>query len=416
MQTGVVIAGAGPGGLCLALLLHQRGIPVEVYEAVPAIRPLGVGINVLPHAVRVLDALGLAPALAELAIPTAELCYYNRHGQLIWAEPRGLAAGYSYPQYSIHRGYLQRLLLDTALARLGAQHIHLGLALTGWHTRPGGITVELSARGGQTQQTTGYCLVAADGIHSMGRRVLFPEEGPPRFAGRILWRAVCEAAPFLGGRTMIMAGHQDQKFVCYPISRPHEQRGAALLNWVAELTLPDGAPPPQDWNHEVTQERFLAEFADWHFDWLDVPALIAHAERIYEYPLVDRDPLPRWSHERVTLLGDAAHPMYPIGSNGASQAILDAACLAEQLATQPDVAAALAAYDAIRRPATAQIVLMNRANGPEQVMQLAEERAPGGFTDIHTVIPREELEAIAARYKQAAGFTLQDVNQAPKGR
>lgn len=413
MEKAVLIAGAGPGGLCLALLLQQRGIPVQVYEAVPEVRPLGVGINLLPHAVRILDDLGLTPELAELGIPTAELHYYNKHGQLIWGEPRGRAAGYAYPQYSIHRGQLQRLLFETVQARLGVDNLHLGLALAGWREEYGGITAQLRSRAGVADEVRGCCLVAADGIHSAARRVLFPNEGPPRFSGRILWRAVAEAAPFLSGRTMIMAGHQAQKFVCYPISRSHERRGTALLNWVAELMLPDGVPPPPDWNRRVPKERFLADFAAWNFDWLDVPALIERAEAIFEYPMVDRDPLPRWSHGRVTLLGDAAHPMYPIGSNGASQAILDAACLAEQFTSQPDVETALASYDAIRRPATAQILLMNRANGPEQVMQLAEERAPEGFDDIHTIIPRQELEAIAARYKQAAGFTLRDVNQQP---
>jgi 2-polyprenyl-6-methoxyphenol hydroxylase-like FAD-dependent oxidoreductase len=410
MAAPVIIAGAGPGGLTLALALHQRNIPVQVYEAVPQLKPLGVGINLLPHAVRVLHALGLAPALAEIGIPTADLRYYNKHGQLIWAEPRGIAAGYNYPQYSIHRGQLQQLLYDAARLRLGDACLHLDHTLDGWQEQPSSIDVQFLSRAGDTHAAHGSCLIAADGIHSAARRILWPNEGPPLFAGRILWRAVSEADPFLAGRTMIMAGHQNQKFVCYPISRAHEQRGTALLNWVAERSLPDGAPPEQDWNRQVPKERFAQNFADWRFDWLDVPTLIDRAAAIYEYPLMDRDPLAQWSHGRVTLLGDAAHPMYPIGSNGASQAILDAECLAEQLAADRDVAHALAAYDAIRRPATAQIVLMNRANGPEQVMQIAEERAPEGFADVHDVIAQEELEAIAARYKQAAGFSIQQVN------
>jgi 2-polyprenyl-6-methoxyphenol hydroxylase-like FAD-dependent oxidoreductase len=407
----IIIAGAGPGGLTLALALQQRDIPVEVFEAVPLLKPLGVGINLLPHAVRVLYALGLEDRLAESGIPTAELRYYTRRGQLIWAEPRGIAAGYTYPQYSIHRGLLQKLLYETARLRIGEAHLHLDHTLDVWHTERDRIRVRFRSRDGSTREVTGSCLVAADGIHSAARRILWPDEGPPLFAGRVLWRAVTEASPFLGGRTMIMAGHQDQKFVCYPISRSHEQQGVALLNWVAERSLPDGVPPRQDWNRQVSRERFAADFAGWRYDWLDVPALIDGASVIYEYPLVDRDPLPQWSHGRVTLLGDAAHPMYPIGSNGASQAILDAECLAEQLATEPDVIDALAAYDAIRRPATAQLVLLNRSNGPEQVMQLAEERAPEGFSDINSVIPREELETIAARYKQAAGFSLPQVNR-----
>ena len=407
----VLIAGAGPGGLALALALHQRGIPAQVYEAVPQLQPLGVGINLLPHSVRVLHALGLAAGLGALAIATAELRYYNKHGQLIWGEPRGLAAGYAFPQSSIHRGQLQLLLFEAARAHLGAGSLQLDRTLEGWEEHDGAVVARFRSRAGAAHEARGSCLVAADGIHSAARRTLFPGEGPPRFSGRILWRAVSEGVPLLGGRTMIMAGHQHQKFVCYPISRAHEQRGAALLNWVAELTLPEGAPPPQDWNHQAPKSRFAEQFAGWRFGWLDVPAVIERAVAVYEYPLVDRDPLPRWSHGRITLLGDAAHPMYPIGSNGASQAILDAECLAEQLAAEPSAPDALAAYDAIRRPPTSQIVLMNRANGPEQVMQLVEERAPEGFDDIHTVIARDELEAIAARYKQAAGFTLQAVNQ-----
>jgi 2-polyprenyl-6-methoxyphenol hydroxylase-like FAD-dependent oxidoreductase len=361
--------------------------------------------------VRVLHALDLGQMLAELAIPTAELHYYNKYGQLIWAEPRGLAAGYAFPQYSVHRGQLQHMLYATARARLGADSIDLDQRLESWSEQPTGMRVRFRSRAGTVNEVHGCCLVAADGIHSAARRLIWPDEGPPLFAGRILWRATSEAEPFLSGRTMIMAGHQNQKFVCYPISRAHEQRGSALLNWVAELRLPDGAPPPQDWNRLVAKERFAEPFNRWHFDWLDMPALIDRALAIYEYPLMDRDPLPQWSHGRMTLLGDAAHPMYPIGSNGASQAILDAECLAEQLATDPNPVQALVAYDAIRRPATSQIVLLNRANGPEQVMQLAEDRAPDGFSDVHAVIPQAELEAIAARYKQAAGFTTAQVNR-----
>jgi 2-polyprenyl-6-methoxyphenol hydroxylase-like FAD-dependent oxidoreductase len=410
MENPVVIAGAGPGGLALALALHQRGLPVLVCEAVPDLKPLGVGINVLPHAVRVLHRLGLGADLARIAIATAELRYYTRRGQLIWAEPRGLDAGYSYPQYSVHRGQLQLLLYATAIARLGPERVRTGLALSAWRDEGAGVSVTLRGRDGEVVEVSGACLVAADGIHSAARRALFPDEGPPRHAGRILWRAVTPAMPFLGGRTMIMAGHQDQKFVCYPIG-PTAADGRAPLNWIAELTVPDWTPPPQDWNRRVPTARFRERFADWRFDWLDIPALIDGAAAVYEYPLVDRDPLPRWTHGRMTLLGDAAHPMYPVGSNGASQAILDAEALADALVAGGEVGDALVTYEAARRPATAQITLLNRANGPEQVMQLAEERAPEGFGHIDEVIPRDELEAIAARYKQAAGFTIEQVNR-----
>ncbi|MFN8541135.1 MAG: flavin-dependent oxidoreductase [Thermomicrobiales bacterium] len=411
MTKPVLIAGAGPGGLALALSLHHHRIPALVFEAVSSLRPLGVGINLLPHSVRVLHNLGLREALDAIAVRTAELRYYNKHGQPIWAEPRGLAAGYAYPQYSVHRGHLQLLLFATAQERLGPDNIRTGHTLAGWRDTAGGVAATFRTAAGTTIELDGSCLVAADGIHSAARRTLYPDEGPPVPSGRILWRAITAAPPFLSGATMIMAGHQQQKFVCYPLSQPTNPGETALINWVAELYEPDWTPPRQDWNRQVSPERFAARFASWGFDWLDIPALISGAPTIYEYPMVDRDPLPRWTHGRATLLGDAAHPMYPIGSNGASQAILDAEALADQLATHDDLPAALAAYEEARRPATSQIVLMNRQNGPEQVMQLAEERAPGGFTDIHDVIPRAELEEIAARYKQAAGFAVQQVNR-----
>lgn len=407
----VIIAGAGPGGLVTALALHARGIPVRVFEAVPTLKPLGVGINLLPHAVRILHNLGLQAALERMAVLTAELHYTNKFGQLIWAEPRGLAAGYAYPQYSIHRGRLQMLLYETAKTTLGEQQVQTGWSLADWQEQEDAIVVHLRSATGATQSVSGRCLIAADGIRSTARRTLYPQEGEPLYAGRILWRATSEGAPFLDGRTMIMAGYPDQKFVCYPINPQLTAQGRAVINWIAELSVPDWQPPQQDWNRQVSGDRFAAAFASWHFDWLDVPALIDAAEQIYEYPLVDRDPLPRWTHGRMTLLGDAAHPMYPIGSNGASQAILDAETLAEQIATQTDVVDALAAYEAARRPATAQIVLMNRQHGPEQVMQLAEERAPNGFAQINDVITQAELEAISARYKQAAGFAINQVNR-----
>jgi 5-methylphenazine-1-carboxylate 1-monooxygenase len=407
----VVIAGAGPGGLALALCLQQRGIPAVVCEAVGDLKPLGVGINLLPHSVRVLHDLGLRDRLEQLAIQTSELRYVNKFGQHIWSEPRGVGAGYAYPQYSIHRGELQLFLLDTVRERLGPNVVRTGCALESWRGDIGGTTVQIRDIDGYPHEIEAACLIAADGIHSLARRRLYPGEGPPRYSGRILWRAVTDGTPFLDGRTMIMAGHQHQKFVAYPISTSHAEKGRSLINWIAELDVPDWVPPRQDWNRQVPKTRFRERFADWRFGWLDIPALIDAAEAIYEYPMVDRDPLPRWTHGRMTLLGDAAHPMYPIGSNGASQAILDAEALANHLAATDDVPAALQAYDDERRPPTASIVLMNRANGPEQVMQLAEERSPNGFTDIHDVISRDELEEIAARYKQIAGLSVEQVNR-----
>jgi 5-methylphenazine-1-carboxylate 1-monooxygenase len=410
----ITIIGGGIGGLTAALALHDAGHEVRVYEAAARIEALGVGINLLPHCVRVLDGLGLLAALRDVAIETSSLSYWNKSGSLIWREPRGVAAGYAWPQLSIHRGELQMILLEAARARLGADaivtgHAFVDLAQDAQCVR---CTLEERASGRRVDNAAADLVIGADGIHSTVRRKYYPDEGPAKFSGRMLWRAVSDTPPFLDGRSMIMAGHQDQKFVCYPVSRWHAERGRSLTNWIAELATPGATPPRSDWNRRVDRDVFRAPFADWRFDWLDVPAIIDAAPAIYEFPMVDRDPLPRWSFERVTLLGDAAHPMYPIGSNGASQAILDADALTAALAAERDPVRALECYDAERRPATARIVELNRKNGPEQVMQLAEERAPRGFTDIEQVIPRAELEAIAARYKQVAGFAVDKLQRA----
>jgi 5-methylphenazine-1-carboxylate 1-monooxygenase len=413
----VLVVGGGIGGLTAALALHQVGVPVQVFESVRAIRALGVGINLLPHATRVLSRLMLTGPLGESAIETAELVYYNRHGQRIWGEPRGRLAGYDYPQFSVHRGELQMILLRAVESRLGRHAIRTGHHLDSFTDTGDAVEARFVDRdtGDLVAEVRGAALVGADGIHSVVRRLLYPDEGPARYAGRTLWRALAESAPFLGGRTMIMAGHQAQKFVAYPVSQPHFERGRSLTNWVAELDTGAEARSPQDWSREAERGPVRAAFAGWRFGWLDVPALIDGAATVYEYPLVDRDPLPQWSFGRVTLLGDAAHPMYPIGSNGASQAILDAETLADRLAGADSVEAALGGYDAARRPASSALVLANRENGPEQVMQLAEERAPGGFADVHDVIPHAELETIASRYKRTAGFAPEQVNR-PRAR
>jgi 5-methylphenazine-1-carboxylate 1-monooxygenase len=410
MTLPILIVGGGIGGLATALCLHARGIRTRVFEKVPALRPLGVGINLLPHAARVVHDLGLAPKLASTAIQTAKLEYYNKFGQLIWSEPRGLAAGYKVPQYSVHRGDLQMLLYEAAIERLTRDSIETNASFESVQQKGDEVIAQFRRADGTSFEARGSALIAADGIHSVLRKSFYPDEQDPNFAQRILWRAVSEGKPFLDGRTMIMAGYQHEKFVCYPISQRHANEGRALINWIAELTVPEKSPPKQDWNREVSKARFADRFASWKFDWLDVPALIENAQFVYEFPLVDRDPLPSWTRGRVTLLGDAAHPMYPIGSNGASQAILDAEAIANALAKLP-IADALLAYDEERRPATAKLVLLNRQNGPEQVMQIAEERAPNGFKHIHEVMSHAELEDISLRYKQTAGFTVNQVNQ-----
>ncbi len=412
----VLIAGGGIGGLTLALSLHQIGVPAKIFESVPELKPLGVGINVLPHAVRELIELGLHERLDAVGVATRELAYFSKRGRPIWSEPRGLEAGYKWPQFSIHRGTLQQILLDAAIERLGAENILTSHHLSDWSESSNGIRADFidKATGKPAGHHDGAVLIAADGIHSAAREKLYPNEGPPIWNGRILWRGVTSANPFLSGRTMIMAGHEMLKFVCYPISKGPDGDGKSMINWIAERHMPPTYQwRREDYNRTAKLEEFLPWFADWKFDWLDVPGLIRDCSQAFEYPLVDRDPIPRWTFGRVTLMGDAAHPMYPVGSNGASQAILDARVLTREIQTHGPTTAALMAYEAERRPATTELVLLNRRNGPEQVMQLVEERAPDGFDDVTDVLSRQELEQIAANYKRVAGFQVEGLNAKP---
>ncbi|MCK9486021.1 MAG: flavin-dependent oxidoreductase [Dehalococcoidia bacterium] len=407
----ILIAGGGIGGLTLALCLHRMGIACRVFESAGEIRPLGVGLNLLPHSARVLTVLGLAPALAASGIETRELVYYSKHGRRIWSEPRGRHAGYRWPQYSIHRGALQLLLLRAVRERLGDDAVLEGHRLVGFEERDGAVVASFAGRDGGARATArGDVLVGADGIHSTVRAAFYPDEQEPKFSGRLLWRSVTRSSPFLTGESMIMAGHASQKFVAYPISPQARDEGASLVNWVAELTIGGDEEPTRDWNREVDRDRFAPAFEAWRFDWLDVPHLIADSGPVYEFPMSDRDPIARWSFSRTTLLGDAAHPMYPIGSNGASQAILDAAALAQALAEVDDLPAALQRYEAERLEPTSRIVLANRGQGPEAVMQIVEDRAPQGFARLGDVISDEELKTVASGYKRVAGFDLEALN------
>jgi 5-methylphenazine-1-carboxylate 1-monooxygenase len=413
----IAIVGAGIGGMALALSLHDAGLSdVEIFESAPAVKELGVGINVLPHAVRELTELGLLDQLSAVGLPTAERVYYSKHGQRIWVEPRGLAAGYRWPQFSIHRGELLGILHRAVLARLGPARVHSGHHLSRFGHVGNRVWGEFIDRvsGASVGRVEADLLVACDGVHSVVRRALYPDEGPPLWNGITMWRAVTEGAQFLSGRTMILAGYFGRRVVVYPISKRHEDEGRALINWVAESMTADDRPmPEQDWVHTARHEDALAPFASFAFDFLDVPALIRGAAVVYQYPMVDRDPLPTWDFGRVTLLGDAAHPMYPVGSNGASQAILDARVLARELALQSSVEEAVAAYDAQRRPTTSTVVLANRQVGPERCMEIVAERAPDGFVNLDDIISREELEEIARTYKRTAGFDPELLNMRP---
>ena len=398
----IVIVGAGIGGLTLALALHHAGTPCRVYEQSTKIRPVGVGINILPHATREFFRLGLLDALATVAVATRESVFFNRFGQLIFREPAGRAAGYEWPQFSIHRADLHFLLLRAATERLGMDRIHTGWTCTGV-ADGAAMFVDTDTRETKPPQR-GAAIVACDGIHSAVRKKFYPDEGEPRYSGVNMWRGVTRWPAFLSGASMVRAGWlATGKMVIYPIRNAIDAEGRQLVNWVAEIETPHHAR--RDWSRAGQLDDFFNFFADWHFDWLDIPDMIRAADMVLEFPMVDQDPLPRWSFGNVTLLGDAAHPMVPRGSNGAGQAILDARALADCLSSITDPVAALAEYERLRLAPTTNVVLTNRKNPPDAILREVFLRTGDRpFNAIEDVISTAELAALSNSYKQVAGF------------
>lgn len=403
----VIIVGAGVGGLATALMLHKRGIGATVYEQSSEVRELGVGINTLPHAIAELEQLGLLPALDAVGIRTRELFYMNRFGQTVWRELRGTHAGLKTPQFSIHRGRLQKVLHDAVIARLGPDAVRTGRRLAGLMQDEGGITAHfVDARFGDSGETArGDVLIGADGIHSAVRAIYAPNQGPPSWNGIVMWRGAIDWPKFLDGESMIVAGGMQAKLVLYPIGAgtTPERR---LTNWVVNVRLGDPTKPPprETWSRQGRLEDVLPFARRFVVPDFDIEALVKATPAFWEYPMCDRDPLPRWSHGRATLLGDAAHPMYPVGSNGASQAILDARCLADCLVSAEHPMQALAAYEAERLPKTAEIVRINRQGGPERVIDAIEAIAPNGFDDVERVLSYARRENIVNSYAGTAGF------------
>lgn len=401
----VVVIGAGIGGLTLALMLAEKGIPVRVFEAAERISPVGVGISILPHASQQLCDLGLHEALTTAGIVARESCFYTRFGQLVHKEPLGTYAGYDVPQVQIHRGDLQALLLDAFVTRAGEGRIVTGHRCVRVEDGAGRALAHfVDGQGHALPAVGGRAVIAADGIHSAVRAQLFPDEGGPIYSGVNMWRGVSRWKPFLTGASYVRAGWLSQgKMVIYPIRDDIDGKGTQLINWVAEIETP--AHNQQDWNRRGRLSDFIGAFEDWHFDFLDVPVMIRAADSVLEYPMVDKDPLPRWSFGRLTLLGDAAHPMYPRGSNGAGQAILDARALADALAEFTDVPEALMAYERARLAATAKVVETNRTTPPDVILKIVHERSGDRpFERLEDIVSPEELAAVSNNYKKVAGY------------
>lgn len=402
-----IIVGGGIGGITAALMLHQRGIECEVFEQAGELKELGVGITLQTHSVKQLASIGLLDAMEAAAINSKHLYFYTRRGQPVWDEPRGLAAGYDIPQYFVHRGRLQSVLYTAMRERFPISAIHLDRRLVEFTQDDSGVEVTFADKDGNRTKARGDLLIGADGIHSVVRSQFYPEQGAPRWSGLMLWRGAVEWPDFHDGASVMILGGVDTKFVVYPIAQASEP-GRKLMNWACIMRLaPDGSPLPtkQNWSQEGLRAQLTPLLDRFQSDVVDIKALVGATETFWEYPMCDRDPVPSWSSGRVTLLGDAAHPMYPMGANGASQAIVDARCLADALVDCADIPAALAAYEAERLPLTSAIVISNRKGGPESVIDAVEERAPDGFDDIDKVMSREERMAIMQSYAQNAGFS-----------
>jgi 2-polyprenyl-6-methoxyphenol hydroxylase-like FAD-dependent oxidoreductase len=417
MQRPVIIAGGGIGGLATALTLHQIGVPCIVFEPAREMRPLGVGINMQPNAVRELGDLGVGEdELDQVGLPAKEWALVGLNGNDIYSETRGRLAGYKWPQYAVHRGEFHMLLYRKLVERIGAGAVRLGQRVTGYRKNPdGSVSALIEQEGASTSEVAGPLLIGADGIHSAIRAQMHPAQPPIHWGGAVMWRGTTWAKPIRSGSSFVGLGTHRQRMVFYPISHPDPKTGLSMINWIAEVTMDN----QQGWKHsgwfrEVPTADCAHLFDGWIWDWLDVPALIRESDTAFENPMIDRDPVPTWQDGPVALLGDAAHAMYPTGSNGGSQAIIDARVLGAAILEHGVTPAALAAYDAKLCGPVSQLVLRNRGAGPFGLLNLVDERCGGTFENIDDVIPAAERTEFMAAYKKAAGFAIESLNKAPR--
>jgi 2-polyprenyl-6-methoxyphenol hydroxylase-like FAD-dependent oxidoreductase len=406
----IAIVGAGIAGLALALGLKRRGIDAHVYEAVPEVKEIGVGITVLPHAMRELAALGLQDKIVAAGIENTESAFFNRFGQLLYKEPRGRFAGYPYPETGIHRGRLHKILYDAARAELAPGRIVTNRRCVGLEQDEDGVTLRFQdTTGGGAAEPLRACIVlACDGVNSAVRKHFYPGE-QVAFEGINTWRGVARGKPILDGRTYIRIGSiKTGKIVIYPIVDDIDGQGNQLINWTTEA--PIAGRPKNDWNKPGRLEDFLPIYESWRFDWLDVPALLRNSETLLEYPMVDKDPIARWTFGRITFVGDAAHPMYQRGSNGSAQALIDARTLADCMKTAENPIAALADYEKARLETTARIVRTNRAAPPDFInIKVEELTGDAPFDNLDRFISQDALRALSDDYKRVAGFGRPDV-------
>ena len=407
----VLIAGGGIGGLTLALSCQQLNIPFIIFEKTKTLEPLGVGINLQPNAVRELSDLNLKQDLYKIGVETQEFGLFSKKGLKIWTEPRGLAAGYNEPQFSVHRGQLQKLLYNKLIERADRFSIKTGYSVNSFENLSSGVKLNCFNKRSEKEETfSGSILVGCDGINSQVRKQMYPNEQPPIWNGAVLWRGITSEAPFRTKASMVMIGHDTQRFVSYPISGP-DSNGRSIINWIAELKFDLSNPWPKgDWSKKVNKLKFIDQFKDWSFEWINPHQLISDAGDVFEYPMVDREPLEKWTFDNTTILGDAAHPTYPVGSSGASQAIIDSRKLVYQFKNKGLNNSALISYENEMRPLTNKITLTNRQAGPDALLQVVEDRCDGEFIEIEDVITKKELKQHADKYKMVAGINIERLN------
>ena len=412
----VIIAGGGIGGLTLALTLHQIGVPFLVLETSHTMRPLGVGINIQPNAVRELFELGLtSEVLGTIGVPAKEWALVGLNGREVYSEKRGLDAGYNWPQFAAHRGELLMLLYRTLIERAGVGSVMLDARVDKYLKRPSG-EVDVSVRGsdGSRFQISGRLLIGADGIHSAVRAQMHPDQPPIHWGGAIMWRGTVRAKPLRTESSFIGLGTHQHRMVIYPISKPAAD-GTVLTNWIAELTVDRNEGwLGNNWFKEVPIESFAHHFESFRYDWLDVPTMLNKSECGYMNPMIDRDPVATWIDGPVALMGDAAHAMYPTGSNGASQAIVDARVIGAAILTRGLTPDALKLYDNQLCKKVSELVLRNRLAGPFGLLDILNDRCGGVFENIDTIIPLEERNEFMSKYKAAAGFAIEALNEAPQ--
>ena len=442
----IAICGGGIAGMAFVLSLHDAGFHnIDIYESVSTISEVGVGINIQPSAVRELIELGLGEELSKTGIPTREIIYHHINGQEIFREPRGKAAGYKWPQYSIHRGKLLGILHAAVVERLGEERIHTGykaidcgqITTTGegvdnnvsWATfkvikdnenkKKEGNAGAASEREKEQNKTTktieADLIVGCDGVHSNIRKALTNEDAP-RWTGIVMLRGLTKMKPFFTGCSMTIIGLIEREMVIYPISKEVEDEGESLVNWVAlkQVGKEKVKSLQEKWSIEVENiDEAIKPFEHFQYDFIDVPNMIRSAEKVYQYPMIDRQPLDSWVYGNITLLGDAAHPMIPIGANGATQAIIDGRVLASELYHKKDISSALKAYDEKHREAVNNIVKANREESETTFLEIIHNHCPDmnckeyNFNDILT---EEDLKKISKTYKDVAGFNPETLN------